>query len=198
MTNLSQMSSPESSSSNSAETTTTTTTLKRKNQSEDEERKEEAAEETKSFVQAKSCLDLDREETDESFTLCRDCDDAQDDENEDSENEEEAGNKESSKDCCCRFIGWRKLRMKEADEENAATTRCLEVVGFLSPQDALEDDVKLWSVEKNSCYDSVLSAETENEQAEAILGCVRQSFDAMIKYELEMRNKYMKESNLSF
>ena len=197
MTNLSQMSSPESStSSNSAETTTTTTTLKRKNPSEDEERKEEAAEET-TFVQAKSCLDLDREETDESFTLCRDCDDAQDDENEDSENEEE-GRKESSKDCCCRFIGWRKLRMKEAeDEENAATPRCLEVVGFLSPQDALEDDVKLWSVEKNSCYDSVLSAETESEQAEAILGCVRQSFDAMIKYELEMRNKYMKESNLS-
>lgn len=195
MTNLSQMSSPESSSSNSAETTTTTTTLKRKNQSEDEERKEEATEET--FVQAKSCLELDREETDESFTLCRDCDDAQDDENEDSENEEEC-HKESSKDCCCRFIGWRKLRMKEADEENAATPRCLEVVGFLSPQDALEDDVKLWSVaEKTSCYDSVLSAETESEQAEAILSCVRQSFDAMIKYELEMRNKYMKESNLS-
>ena len=89
--------------------------------------------------------------------------------------------------------------MKEAeDEENAATPRCLEVVGFLSPQDALEDDVKLWSIaEKTSCYDSVLSAETESEQAETILGCVRQSFDAMIKYELEMRNKYMKESNLS-
>lgn len=104
-------------------------------------------------------------------------------------------NKKDDEPIECRFFGWRRLKRIElgaTDEDTTASNMVrIEVDGFLGPEDALDKDIKLWSIE------SSLSENNDQQQnsvvtGDKILKGVGPSFEKIIEYELKMRTSYMK------
>lgn len=157
-----------------------------------------------SFVQDKPCWVLMKEAVVSSgvasttnLTECRECSCVSREEKR--EKQEQANNNNNvavesnivnvtSDPIECRFVGWRRLR--RADGENQSFCH-IEVVGFLSPDDANERDISLWSLENVS---TSFDPETSGVVGEKILRQVGPNFESIIEYETKMRNEYMKSN----
>lgn len=139
---------------------------KRKNEAQDvtEAVKINESQESKTFVQDKPCVELVK--TNLELTICLECESLGD-------QEETASNWNE-----CRFVGWRRLKQQD--------TELIQVVGFLGPQDAREDDINLWSIQPTD------SPTEDNSASEKILKNLHDSFKKLIDFELSMRNTYMK------
>lgn len=121
----------------------------------------------------------------------------------------------------CRFVGWRRLRRRvlpssssssslatasttasasnpeESDAPSTMFSTSLEVAGFLGPQDALDKDIKLWSIDVSDDDDTTTTSEWSAMSAK-ILSRVRNSFEHIMNFEVKMRAAYMKPDSEIF
>jgi hypothetical protein len=96
---------------------------------------------------------------------------------------------------CCRFEGWRLLRIDKQTNE-------LKADGFLGLDDAKEHDNELWCLGEPSS--TTPPSESERKVCAKLLETIGNDFKSLIEYELKMAKDYTKEciketkSSLSF